>query len=66
MYGLKCPKCKRGLVGLYYNRRLKDKKRTLKPIRKAFLCKYCDLVLKDNEVVFKTVIYLNMKNEKIE
>ena len=52
-----CPNCKKAVVGLYYNYRETKNKRNLRPQRKAFYCKHCDLVLKDNEVVYKKIIY---------
>ena len=50
-----CPDCKKKVVGLYYNYRESKNKRKLRPQRKAFYCKYCDLVLKDHEVVYKII-----------
>lgn len=50
-----CPDCKKSVVGLYQNVRRSDPQKQY--IRRAYYCKHCKLVLPDNAVVYKKIIY---------
>ena len=48
-----CPKCKKAVVGLYQNY-VKPKRHY---VRRAFYCKSCDIVLKDDEITYKKITF---------
>jgi len=57
-----CPNCKRAVVGLYQNIRLKGKKTAnnnpkFKYVRRAFYCKNCEIVLLDHQVYYKKITF---------
>jgi len=54
-----CPECKKPVVGLFQNIRNKNPNSQWK--RRAYYCKKCDFVLKDDEIVYKKILYEKVK-----
>lgn len=50
-----CPKCKKAVSGLYQNVRSRNPSKQWK--RRAYYCEKCNLVLNDNDIVYKKIIF---------
>ncbi len=55
-----CPDCKLSVVGLYYKKDIgltENNNRKFQYVRKAYYCKRCSNVLKDDEIIYKKIIF---------
>lgn len=52
----RCPNCKKAVKGLFEDLS-REAKKSYRYERRAWYCKYCKLVWKDNEVLIMKIIY---------
>ena len=55
-----CPNCNKSVVGLYQN--IVNRERQVQRVRRAYYCKHCKLVLPDNVILYKKIIYEKKKD----
>lgn len=60
----RCPECHKALKGLFEDLS-RDAKKNYRYIRRAYYCKGCKAVFKDEEVVFLRIMYFKNREYKL-